>query len=196
MNKIFFLALIMIMSSCGDENSTTKEIEKQVILASQDSTGFIISFYHMDSIHSNFEYYIKVKTEMEEKEKYYNNSVEAKRSKLQNFLSKKEKEIAAQLLSENEIVQVQNKLQQMNEELMQFEQSEGIKLQQEIILANQEVSKKIEAFGKLFSEQNNIDVLLAFLSGQQINYINPSMDVSAAFVDFLNDEQKKLENDL
>ena len=104
--------------------------------------------------------------------------------------------IDLEFLSENEIVQVQNKLQQMNQELMQFEQSEGIKLQQEILLANQEVSKKIEAFGKLFSEQNNIDVLLAFLSGQQINYINPSMDVSAAFVDFLNDEQKKLENDL
>jgi Skp family chaperone for outer membrane proteins len=196
MNKLFFLAIFLIFGSCGDNDVKEKIIEKQVALVSKDSTGFIMSFYHTDSIQSNFNYYLKVKTELEQKESYYNSNLESKRSKMQNFLSKKEKEMAAQLLSENEIAQVKSKLQKMNEELIQFEQSEGIKLQQEMLIVTQQVNKKIEAFGKMFSEQNNIDVLLSFIPGQQINYINPNMDVSSAFVDFLNAEQKKLEKDL
>ena len=196
MNKLFFLAILLIFGSCGDNDVKEKIIEKQVALVSKDSTGFIMSFYHTDSIQSNFNYYLKVKTELEQKESYYNSNLESKRSKMQNYLSKKEKEMAAQLLSENEIAQVQSKLQKMNEELIQFEQSEGIKLQQEVLIVTQQVNKKIEAFGKMFSEQNNIDVLLSFIPGQQINYINPNMDVSSAFVDFLNAEQKKLEKDL
>ena len=196
MNKLFFLAIFLIFGSCGDNDVKEKIIEKQVALVSKDSTGFIMSFYHTDSIQSNFNYYLKFKTELEQKESYYNSNLESKRSKMQNYLSKKEKEMAAQLLSENEIAQVQSKLQKMNEELIQFEQSEGIKLQQEVLIVTQQVNKKIEAFGKMFSEQNNIDVLLSFIPGQQINYINPNMDVSSAFVDFLNAEQKKLEKDL
>jgi outer membrane protein len=196
MNKLLFLAILLIFSSCTDNDVKEKIIERQVALVSKDSTGFIMSFYHTDSIQSNFNYYLKVKTELEQKESYYNSNLESKRSKMQNYLSKKEKEMAAQLLSENEIAQVQSKLQKMNEELIQFEQSEGIKLQQEVLIVTQQVNKKIEAFGKMFSEQNNIDVLLSFIPGQQINYINPDMDVSSAFVDFLNAEQKKLEKDL
>ena len=30
----------------------------------------------------------------------------------------------------------------------------------------------------------------------QINYVNPSMDVTRAFIDFLNKEQKRIEEDL
>ena len=196
MNKILIFAVAVFLSSCGDSKEKQKVIEKQVALVSKDSTGLIISFYHMDSIQSNFNYYLNVITEIERKENYYNSKLESKRTKLQNYYSKKEKEMAAQLLSENEVAQVQSKLQKMNEELIQFEQSEGIKLQQEMLRVNQEVIKKIEAFGKMFSEQNNIDVLLSFIPGQQINYINPQMDVTIAFIDFLNAEQKKLEKGL
>ena len=84
MNKLFFLAGFLILSSCGDNDVKEKIIEKQVALVSKDSTGFIISFYHMDSIQSNFNYYLKVITEIEQKENYYNSNLESKRSKLQN----------------------------------------------------------------------------------------------------------------
>jgi hypothetical protein len=37
---------------------------------------------------------------------------------------------------------------------------------------------------------------MGYADGGQINYVNPSMDVTTAFIDFLNSEQQKIEEDL
>ena len=57
-------------------------------------------------------------------------------------------------------------------------------------------NKKIEAFGKEFSEKHGIDLLLMHGPGGQINFVNPSMDVTMEFVNFLNEKQAEIEKDL
>jgi hypothetical protein len=37
---------------------------------------------------------------------------------------------------------------------------------------------------------------LGYADGGQINYVNPSMDVTSAFIDFLNNQQEAIEADL
>ena len=80
--------------------------------------------------------------------------------------------------------------------LLNYQQREGAKLEASMMKNLQEITRKIESFGKIFSEKNGIDILMGYTSGQQFNYINPQLDVTSSFIEFLNYEQKKLEKEL
>ena len=94
------------------------------------------------------------------------------------------------------MMKVQQKAGEMEQEIVQYQQREGAKLEGDMLKKLEEINKKLEAFGKMFSEKNGIDILMAYSSGQQINYIQPNMNVSTSFIEFLNSEQKKLEEGL
>ena len=196
MNKIAFIFLVSLMVSCGDSNEKQKVVEKPVNLVSQDSTGFIMAFYYNDSIKTGFEYYRKAEASLTAKQASYQSQIQSKTQKYQNYVTKKQKDIQAGLLSENEMMKVQQKAGEMEQEIVQYQQREGAKLEGDMLKKLEEINKKLEAFGKMFSEKHGIDILMGYSSGQQINYIHPKMNVSGSFIDFLNSEQKKLEEDL
>ena len=196
MNKIAFIFLVSLMVSCGDSNEKQKVVEKQVNLVSQDSTGLIMAFYYNDSIKTGFEYYRKAEASLTAKQASYQSQIQSKTQKYQNYVTKKQKDIQAGLLSENEMMKVQQKAGEMEQEIVQYQQREGAKLEGDMLKKLEEINKKLEAFGKMFSEKHGIDILMGYSSGQQINYIHPKMNVSGSFIDFLNSEQKKLEEDL
>ena len=60
----------------------------------------------------------------------------------------------------------------------------------------EEINKKVETWGKKYCELHQIDLLLIQGQGGQINYINKNMDVTKAFINFLNENQKEIEKDL
>lgn len=196
MNKIGFVVLVALMMSCGNSNEKQKVVEKQVNLVSQDSTGFIMAFYYNDSVKTGFEYYRKAEASLTAKQASYQSQIQSKTQKYQNYVTKKQKDIQAGLLSENEMMKVQQKAGEMEQEIVQYQQREGAKLEGDMLKKLEEINKKLEAFGKMFSERHGIDILMGYSSGQQINYIHPKMNVSGSFIDFLNSEQKKLEEDL
>ena len=196
MNKIGFIVLVALMMSCGNSNEKQKVVEKQVNLVSQDSTGFIVAFYYNDSIKTGFEYYRQAEASLTAKQTSFQNQIQSKTQKYQNYVTKKQKDIQAGLLSENEMIKVQQKAGEMEQEIVQYQQREGAKLEGDMLKKLEEINKKLEAFGKMFSEKHGIDILMGYSSGQQINYIHPKMNVSGSFIDFLNSEQKKLEEGL
>ncbi|MDG2153052.1 MAG: OmpH family outer membrane protein [Crocinitomicaceae bacterium] len=196
MNKIGFIILVALVMSCGNSNEKQKVVEKQVNLVSQDSTDFIIAFYYNDSIKTGFEYYRKAEASLTAKQVSFQNQIQSKTQKYQNYVTKKQKDIQAGLLSENEMIKVQQKAGEMEQEIVQYQQREGAKLEGDMLKKLEEINKKLEAFGKMFSEKHGIDILMGYSSGQQINYIHPKMNVSGSFIDFLNSEQKKLEEGL
>ena len=196
MNKIGFIILVALVMSCGNSNEKQKVVEKQVNLVSQDSTGFIIAFYYNDSIKTGFEYYRQAEASLTAKQVSFQNQIQSKTQKYQNYVTKKQKDIQAGLLSENEMIKVQQKAGEMEQEIVQYQQREGAKLEGDMLKKLEEINKKLEAFGKMFSEKHGIDLLMGYSSGQQINYIRPKMHVSGSFIEFLNSEQKKLEEGL
>ena len=196
MSKLFFLTAFLLMISCGESKEKQKVIVKQVNLVSQDSTGFIIAYYYNDSIKQNFEYYKNIEAKFTSKQMIFQNQIESKTQKYQKYVTKKQKDIQAGLLSENEIMKVQQKAAEMEQVIVQYQQREGAELEANMMKNLQEITQKIESFGKIFSEKNGIDILMGYTSGQQINYINPQMDVTTSFIEFLNSEQTKLEKEL
>jgi outer membrane protein len=130
---------------------------------------------------------------MKKKQISFQKEVERRTKELQDFVIRNEEKARGGLLSENEIMQIQQRAQQMEQQIMLYQQNEGGRLEEERGKKTEILMNKIKGFGKKFSEKNGIDLL--FMDGElsQINYISPNMDVTTEFVNYLNENQAEIE---
>ncbi|NBR13690.1 MAG: hypothetical protein EBQ94_12115 [Flavobacteriales bacterium] len=197
MNK--FLALLIIpaafLVACGSkETKPTKDSTPKV--AQRDMKGLVIAYYSNDSIKEKFDYYKKEDALVTKKQKAFQAEVQRRTNEYQRYLERKDQEARNGLLSQNEIAQAQQKAQQMESVIMQYQQTEGARLEEETLKRLEGINKKIEALGKKYCEKHKIDILLIHGDGGQLNYINPSMDVTSEFINFLNENQAQIEKEL
>lgn len=196
--SLYIIAFSLILSSCSSESEkeTAPVISAPVSTLEKDTSGLVIAFYFNDSLKEGFTYYKNIDEDVSKKNLAFQTELQRKTNNLENFVSKKGAEAQQGLLSENEIMKIQQKAQRMEAELMQYQQREGAQLEAEVMRKLTDINNKVISFGKKFSEANGIDLLMGYADGGQINYVNPSMDVTRAFIDFLNKEQKLIEEDL
>ncbi len=71
----------------------------------------------------------------------------------------------------------------------------GQRIEEQTFKSLEAINKKVELWGKKYCEQHNIDILLIQGQGGQINFINKEMDVTDAFINFLNENQAQIEKD-
>lgn len=196
-NLIILIALAAIWMSCGEqeaeevkvENTTPKVIER-------DMKGLKIAYYHSDSLKKYFEYFKSEESIVTAKQKSFQKELERKSKDYEDFISRNNQKLQSGLLSENEQMKIQQQAQMMEAELMQYQQNQGVKLEEETLKKLETISKKIETWGKKFCEENKIDILLIQGPGGQINYINSAMDVTKEFTAYLNQHQKEIEKDI
>ena len=196
--SLYIFALGLVFSSCSNESEREPEVitSAPVNTLEKDTNGLVIAFYYNDSLKEGFTYYKNIDEDVSRKNLSFQTELKRKTNNLENFVSKKGAEAQQGLLSENEIMKIQEKAQRMEAELMQYQQREGAQLEAEVMRKLTDINNKVISFGKKFSEANGIDLLMGYADGGQINYVNPSMDVTRAFIDFLNKEQKRIEEDL
>ena len=194
--KVLYTILVgsfLILASCGKgepkKENTVPKVEPR------DMKGLKIAYYNSDSLKLYFEYYKEQDSIVTKKQLAFQKEVERRTKEFQNYVYRNDEKLRSGLLSENEAIQIQQKVQQMEAALMQYQQTEGAKLEKETLDKLQAISKKIEVFGKQFSEENKIDLLLIHGQGGQINYIHPSMDVTKEFTAYLNEHQAEIEED-
>ena len=196
--SLYILSLSLIIISCSNkaEKETQPEQPIPVTTVEKDTSGLVIAFYFNDSLKEGFTYYKNIDEDVSRKNLAFQTELKRRTAELENFVSKKGAEAQQGLLSENEIMKIQQKAQRMEAELMEYQQKEGAKLEAEVMRKLTDINNKVISFGKIFSEANGIDLLIGYADGGQINYANPSMNVTGAFIDFLNKEQKQIEEDL
>lgn len=185
---------ISLFTSCGEKPAPKKDTTPKVAVRSLG--GLKIAYYSNDSIKANFAYFVKEEGIIKKKQKAFESEVERRTKAYEAFITKKDAEARGGLLSQNEIAQVQQRAQEMQNQIMQFQQTEGAKIEELAMKSLETVNKKIEALGKKYCEKHQIDILLMHGDGGQINYINGRMDVTTEFVNFLNENQAQIEKEL
>ncbi|MFM1946138.1 MAG: hypothetical protein RL207_421 [Bacteroidota bacterium] len=185
---------ISLFTSCGEKSAPKKDTTPKVAVRSLG--GLKIAYYSNDSIKANFAYFVKEEGIIKKKQKAFESEVERRTKAYEAFITKKDAEARGGLLSQNEIAQVQQRAQEMQNQIMQYQQTEGAKIEELAMKSLETVNKKIEALGKKYCEKHQIDILLMHGPGGQINYINDRMDVTTEFVNFLNENQAQIEKEL
>ncbi len=190
-----FVASLLLITACSDKKegeveSTTPKIETKNV------GDLKIAFYDQDSLKVYFDYYREQDSIVTKKQLGFQNEVQRRTTELQNYLVKNDERARSGLLSQNEILQIQQVAQQKEASLMQYQQTEGAKLEEETYNKLEAIGNKIELFAKKYCEENGIDILMIYAKGGQFNYINSSMDVTKEFTTYLNDQQKSLAEDI
>ncbi len=195
MRTIFFVLIAAVLQSCT-ESSKVKATDKKPTVITRYDKSLVIAFYYQDSLKEGFAFYKKEDQAFTKKQKAFESEVKRRGKELENYVRRNDEKARNGLLSQNEIAQIQQKAQTMEQELMQYQQGQAAKMEEESIKKLEAINKKIEALGKLYCEKNKIDVLLIHGPGGQLNFINDKMNVTADFVRFLNDNQEQIESDL
>jgi Skp family chaperone for outer membrane proteins len=186
---LLFLFLLTACSSPAPKKNQTPKVPVTPL------DGLKIAYYSNDSVKKYFAYFKREEANAEKNQKRFENELKRRNKAYESYIIKKDQEARAGLLSENEIALVQQKAQQMQNDLMQYQQSEGQRIEEQTMKSLEAINKKVELWGKKYCEKHHIDLLLIQGQGGQINYINKSMDVTKPFINYLNENQNKIEKE-
>jgi Skp family chaperone for outer membrane proteins len=192
--SLFSLLLLCFITACSSPAPEKKDSTPKVPTTRLD--GLKIAYYANDSIKKYFEYFKREEATAEKIQKRFETELKKRNKVYEDYIIKKDQEARAGLLSQNEIAMVQQKAQQMQNELMQYQQTEGQRIEEQTMKSLEAINKKVELWGKKYCEKHHIDLLLIQGQGGQINYINKEMDVTKAFINFLNENQSQIEKEL
>jgi outer membrane protein len=191
-----FAIASLALYACGDKKSTAEKGDTTPKVEAVNLKGLKIAFYYQDSLKTQFEFYRFEDSIVTEKQKVFQREVERQTKDFQDFIARNETRAKSGMLSQNEVMQIQQTAQQKEGGLMQYQQQEGGKLEKETFIRLEAIGKKIEVFSKEFCEKNNIDILVVHAKGGQFNYINEKMDVTKEFTNFLNESQEDIQKDI
>jgi Skp family chaperone for outer membrane proteins len=193
-NALVFLLMVSFFLACSEKKETKKSTPPKVEV--RDMKGLKIAFYYSDSLKEDFTYFKEQEAIVTKKQKQFQAVLQGKQKAYESFILRNNEKLKNGLLSDNEQMQLQQQAQRMEADIMQYQQNQGVKLEKETMDKLEAISKKVEAWGKKFCEENGIDMLLIHGAGGQINFIDSSMDVTKSFTEYLNEHQKEIEQDL
>ena len=195
--KLFFASCLgFLLLSCNDAKKKDSAADKSPTVITRYDKSLVIAYYHQDSLKERFDYYKKEDQVITRKQKLFEAEMKRRGKELEDYVRRNDEKARNGLLSQNEIMQIQQKAQTMEQELMQYQQAQAAKIEEESVKKLEAITKKIETLGKMYSEKNNIDILLIHGAGGQLNFINEKMNVTSDFIRFLNDNQASIEKDL
>lgn len=195
--KLFYASCLgFLLLSCNDAKKKDAEADKNPTVITRYDKSLVIAYYHQDSLKERFDYYKKEDQVITRKQKTFEAEMKRRGKELEDYVRRNDEKARNGLLSQNEIMQIQQKAQTMEQELMQYQQTQAAKIEEESVKKLEAITKKIETLGKMYSEKNNIDILLIHGAGGQLNFINEKMNVTSDFIRFLNENQANIEKDL
>ncbi len=186
---------VLLISSCGGKATEVKK-DTTAKVESKNDNGLKIAYYDQDSLKLLFHYFREQDSIITKKQLAYQNEVQRRTTDFQNYITRNEERARSGMLSENEMIQIQQTAQQKEQSLMQYQQTEGAKLEKLTVEKLEVIGNKIDVFSKSYCEENDIDILLIHAPGGQINYIHPSMNVTNEFTEYLNQKQEELSTEL
>lgn len=195
--RVFYLVMVgVLLQSCSNKETKQNPADKSPTVITRYDKNLVIAYYHQDSLKERFDYYKKEDQVITRKQKLFESEMKRRGKELEDYVRRNDEKARNGLLSQNEIMQIQQKAQIMEQELMQYQQTQAAKIEEESVKKLEAITKKIETLGKMYSEKNHIDILLIHGAGGQLNFINEKMNVTADFIRFLNENQASIEKDL
>jgi len=196
MKNSCILLLVLLTLACSTNNTKEKKADPKPTVISRYDNHLVVAFYYQDSLKEGFTFYKREDKLVTQKQKSFEAELQKRTKELEDYIRRNDEKARNGLLSQNEIVQIQQKAQSMEQQIIQYQQSEGARLEQESLKKIEAITAKIEVLGKAYCEKNNIDILMIHGVGGQLNFISPKMNVTSDFIRYLNENQDSIEKDL
>lgn len=193
MKKLLFVgAIAMSLLACNPgkkEKNDKQDVSTHTPAVSAD--GLKIAYYVLDSVAETFEVYKKEMAVFEKEGLQLQNQMAAKQKELERVYADYEKGVRNQTLTPNQIASYEQRMQGMQQQIAEFQNSKMGAFQQKQMDATQAIQNKITKYSEEFSKENGIDLFLVSGTGSQVAYANPSMDLTVKFVAFMNEKEEE-----
>ncbi len=190
---------LTMLTACGENKEGNTEHPVEIIEninVSGNGSNIVIAYYYQDSLKMQYNYYREQDSIMVIKGTAFQNELARRQRDLENYIQVNDAKAQQGLLSQNDIAMIQQKIQQKQNVLMQYQQSTGGKLEEETYNILNIIGNRIDTFGKEYCEDKGIQILFSYTKGAQITYINNSLDVTEEFIAYLNKKQVELDNEI
>jgi outer membrane protein len=157
---------------------------KDIIVSAKDLKPSTIVYVNSDSLLNNYEFYKKLKKELEDKNK---RSEDELNSKLSAF----EREVAAYQQKASTSMRepaTEEALQKKQESLMKRREELGIQLADHQQKLTEELHKNLSDYLKRYAKNTNYKYILGYTKGGGILYANDSLDITGKVIEGLNKE--------
>ena len=188
---IFSTLLIAVITACGSEKKSDNVSEDATPVKAGELK---IGFFNSDSIPSQFEFYKEEMAKLESEGK----KLEAKAAKLQNdyqaVANDYQRGLSNNVLSDNQKMNFENRLGKMQQDMAVFQQNEMGIFQQKQMESNELLMNKIADYSASFAKEKGYSMFFVRGQGSGVAYADPSMDMTASFIAYMNEKEKALNN--
>lgn len=186
------LGIAVVSCSGGKKETTTKAPEVPTV----DPQGLKIAFYNSDSLNEGFTYLKEQDALLKKKQEKFQKEAAARENQLRSLYTKMVEGEQKMLYSAQDLKTMGESYKRQEMSLMNFQQTEGAKLQEEAAEMQTVLNNRVQLFAKKYCEKYKLDMLLMHAPGGQFTYYNPKMDVTASFIEFVNEQQKQMDEDV
>ncbi|MFM7386546.1 MAG: hypothetical protein ACKO5L_00115, partial [Bacteroidota bacterium] len=145
MMKLLVCAAILLTAvACNSDQNAVKKTDTKPTVITRYDNNLVIAFYYQDSLKEGFKYYQREDKAVTKKQRIFESEIQKRSKELEEYVRRNDEKARNGLLSQNEILQIQQKAQSMEQQLVQYQQTEGARLEQESMKKIEQITKKIE----------------------------------------------------
>lgn len=187
-NAILVICVIVLfvkMPSGSEAAETDKGDSIQKFVPASADGNLKIGYFNSDSLNANLAFVKELEREIEQANKNAEGRMLGKQREIDAW-NKKWENKGTLLSTEQE--QYMREAQEMQQEAMMFEQNVQMELGQETERLMMGHVMRVSNFTKMLAEKEGYDMIYSYQLGQQLVYVNPTMDCTNALVKLLNDD--------
>lgn len=192
-NVVLFVGLIILYTLHflpDRKQDVTTDIESEVsVISDQLAEGaFNIAFVNSDTLMANYTLALNMRDELEREQRRLENDLQRRQRTFQTELETFQRQIQMGALSSDNIQVKEQELMQMQQELMQLNESYANRLMAKEMEMNIELYQKITDLLSRFNREMGYDYILGFSPGGGILYAREKHDITRKILEKLNEE--------
>lgn len=197
--KLIYIAILglslgtALVACSGDKKA--KET-KAPDVPTVDPQGLKIAFYNSDSLNEGFTYLKEQDSVLKKKQEKFQKEYQSRENNLRALYTRMVEGERNMTYIAQDLKAMGEQYKRQEQSLMNFQQTEGGKLQEEAAEMQTVLNNRIQEFAKKYCEKYKLDMLIIHAPGGQFTYYNPKMDVTDSFIEFVNAQQAEMDKDL
>lgn len=167
--------------------TTTGQYDGEVITPTEGSTVFV----RMDSLLNQYDMFLDLRAELEEKVKTAQGDLEVKGRAFERDVTDFQNKVNNGLLTRSESQKKADDLSRREQQLREQQQRVSAELEDQQIVMLNRVSQSIDDFIKVYNQEKNYSLIINTSGNSTVLWGNPGLDITTDLVKGLNDAYAK-----
>jgi len=193
MKQLVLVGIVaLFIASCGSDEKSKVNGDTQKEVSNMKSGEMKMAFFNSDSIPNQFDFYEAEMEKLEGEGLKLEQKAAAMQQNYQALANKFQNELNANVLSDNQKMTYQGRLEKMQQDMGLFQQNEMAAFQQKQYESTEVLMNKIAKYSESYAKDKGLTMFFARGQGSGVAYADPSLDLTASFIEYMNKEEKAL----